>query len=173
MAYRTLLTLGCAFLAITTLSSFQSKSATAELHPTKGSKVKGKVTFTSVEEGGVRIVADIEGLSPGKHGFHVHEHGDCSAHNASSAGGHFNPDNKAHGAPNAAIRHVGDLGNIEADKNGHAHYDVVDHVIALEGTNNIIDKAVIVHEKEDDFKTQPTGNAGEKVACGVIKEDPK
>lgn len=170
MFSRTLLTFGCGIVAISALSSFQSKSAIAELHPTKDSKVHGKVTFTSVETGGVRIVADIDGLAPGKHGFHIHEHGDCSAADASSAGGHFNPDNKPHGALDATSRHVGDLGNVEADAKGHAHYELVDAVITLEGAHSIIGRAVIVHEKADDFTTQPTGNAGSKLACGVIVE---
>lgn len=141
----------------------------ATLHPTKGNNVTGTVSFAPVE-GGVMILAEVHGLTPGKHGFHIHEKGDCSAADASSAGGHFNPFNKPHGAPDDANRHVGDLGNLIADANGDAYYARVDTVIELEGANTIVGRAVIVHEKEDDFKTQPTGNAGARVACGVIQK---
>ena len=141
--------------------------ATAVLSPTKGNTVAGLVTFTKVE-GGVKIVADVTGLTPGKHGFHIHEFGDCSAPDGASAGGHFNPSHGEHGAPDAATRHAGDFGNLEADEAGKAHYERVDSVISLEGADSIIGHGVIVHEKADDLKTQPTGNAGPRVACGVI-----
>ena len=141
--------------------------AVAVLSPTKGNSVSGLVTFTKVE-GGVKIVADVTGLTPGNHGFHVHEFGDCSAADATSAGGHFNPHHMQHGAPDAARRHAGDFGNLEADASGKVHYEHVDTTISLEGADSIIGHAVIVHEKADDLKSQPTGNAGARVACGVI-----
>jgi Cu-Zn family superoxide dismutase len=141
--------------------------AVAVLAPTKDSKVSGVVTFTKVE-GGVKIVADVTGLTPGKHGFHIHEFGDCSAPDATSAGGHFNPSQMQHGAPDALMRHVGDFGNLEADESGKAHYERVDTVISLEDVYSIIGHGVIAHEKSDDLKSQPTGNAGARVACGVI-----
>lgn len=137
------------------------------LHPTKGSEVHGTVTFEAVEKG-VRVVAHVSGLKPGKHGFHIHEFGDCSSDSATSAGGHFNPTGMAHSMPSSDKRHMGDLGNIEADKDGNAHLDYVDPVISLHGDSSIIGRGVIVHEKEDDFKTQPTGAAGARLACGVI-----
>jgi Cu-Zn family superoxide dismutase len=143
------------------------KKAIAVLYPTKGNNVHGTVTFTKVE-GGVRVVANIEGLTPGEHGFHVHEFGDCSAPDATSAGGHFNPTHEQHGAPDAAHRHVGDLGNITAAANGKATYDRMDKDVALDGAHSVVGYAVIVHEKADDLKSQPTGNAGGRVACGVI-----
>ncbi len=130
-------------------------------------KITGTVTFTAADEG-VKVVADIEGLTPGKHGFHVHEFGDCSDPKAASAGGHFNPGNHQHGAPDASDRHAGDLGNIEADASGKAHVDVTDKSMKLSGDNGVIGHAVIVHEKADDLKTQPTGDAGGRLACGVI-----
>ena len=142
--------------------------AIAVLHPTTGNKVSGTVTFTE-EADGIRVQANVTGLTPGKHGFHVHEFGDCSAADGSSAGGHFNPTNQPHAGPDATARHVGDMGNIEADSSGTAKLDYVDHHISL--TNNerwVIGHAVIVHEKADDLKSQPTGNAGGRVACGVI-----
>lgn len=143
------------------------KKAVAVLQPTKGSIVNGIVTFTKVE-GGVRVVADIAGLTPGEHGFHIHDFGDCSAPDAMSAGGHFNPAGHQHGAPDSEMRHVGDLGNVTADATGKAHVDRVDKQLALEGDHSIIGRSVIVHEKADDLKSQPTGNAGARVACGAI-----
>jgi Cu-Zn family superoxide dismutase len=143
------------------------KKAIAVLQPTKGNSVRGTVTYEAVENG-VRVVADISGLTPGKHGFHIHEFGDCSADDGSSAGGHFNPGGTPHGAPATDPRHAGDMGNIEADKDGRARLDYIDHTMKLTGEDSILGHAVIVHEKEDDLKSQPTGNAGARVACGVI-----
>jgi len=139
----------------------------AVLHPTEGNEVHGIVTFTK-EEGWVRVVADIEGLTTGKHGFHIHEFGDCSSPDGKSAGGHFNPEGKQHGGPDGAERHVGDLGNIEADDSGKAHYNRVDSHVALGGANSIIGRGVIIHAKADDMTSQPTGAAGARLACGVI-----
>lgn len=143
------------------------RTATAHLHPTRGSKVEGIVTFTMVP-GGVRIIADVDHLTPGKHGFHIHEFGDCSAPDGSSAGGHFNPTGAKHGAPDALDRHVGDLGNLVADKDGHAHFEVVDKIISLNGPHTIVGRSVIVHALPDDYVSQPAGNAGGRVACGII-----
>jgi Cu-Zn family superoxide dismutase len=141
--------------------------AVAVLSSTKGNDISGVVTFTKVD-GGVKIVADVTGLTPGSHGFHIHEFGDCSAADGASAGGHFNPHHMQHGAPDAEMRHAGDFGNLEAEATGKAHYERLDTVISLEGADSIIGHAVIVHAKADDLKTQPTGNAGARVACGVI-----
>jgi superoxide dismutase, Cu-Zn family len=141
--------------------------AIAVLHPTTGSNVSGTVTFTASGDK-VKVVADITGLTPGKHGFHIHEFGDCSDPKAASAGGHFNPGHKQHGAPDASERHAGDLGNIDADASGKAHLELTDSVMKLSGSDSIIGHAVIVHEKADDLKTQPTGDAGGRLACGVI-----
>lgn len=138
------------------------------LHPTAGNKVSGTVTFTPGADG-VQVHAELTGLTPGKHGFHIHEFGDCSAADASSAGGHFNPTNQPHAAPDAAARHEGDMGNVEADSSGNAKLDYVDHQISLANdTKSAIGRAVIVHAKPDDLKTQPSGDAGGRIACGVI-----
>lgn len=149
------------------MTTTEISEASAELQPTQGNEVHGKVSFVK-EENGIKVTADIEGLKPGKHGFHIHEAGDCSAPDGSSAGGHFNPTHKNHGAPMDSVRHAGDLGNLEAGKDGKAHLEWLDTLITFEGTNSIIGRSVIVHEKADDFKTQPTGNAGGRLACGVI-----
>ena len=150
--------------------SAQAESATkaiAVLSPTKGNSVSGTVMFTKVD-GGVKIVADVAGLTPGQHGFHIHEFGDCSTPDATSAGGHFNPHHMLHGGPDATARHAGDFGNLEADASGKAHYERVDATISLDGADSIIGHGVIVHASADDLKTQPTGNAGARVACGAI-----
>jgi Cu-Zn family superoxide dismutase len=141
--------------------------ANVVLNPTEGNNVRGVVTFTQTGSS-VKVVAHIEGLTPGKHGFHVHEFGDCSSKDGTSAGGHFNPAGAQHGAPEAAVRHAGDMGNIEADQSGVAHLEYVDPVAKLSGQGAIIGHGMIVHAKADDLKTQPTGNAGGRLACGVI-----
>lgn len=141
--------------------------AIAVLNPTQNNKVTGTVTFGKVELG-VKVVADIKGLTPGAHGFHIHQFGDCSAPNADSAGGHFNPQAKKHGAPESPERHAGDFGNLIADSSGRTYLEKTDTVISLSGPNSIIGRGIIVHEASDDMTTQPTGNAGGRVACGVI-----
>ncbi len=143
-------------------------SASVVLEPTQGSQVRGTVTFTPAA-GGVRVVADISGLTPGSHGFHVHDKGDCSAPDATSAGGHFNPGGTPHGAPDAEKHHAGDLGNITAGDDGKAHLDQVFPFLSLSGADSIVGRGFIVHAGKDDMTTQPTGNAGARAACGVIK----
>lgn len=137
------------------------------LYPTEGNEVKGIVTFEKTDSG-VVVNVNIEGLTPGKHGFHIHEFGDCSAANGTSAGGHFNPDGHEHGSPMGDSRHVGDLGNITADEQGVAKLTHLDKHLKFSGKNSIIGRSIIVHADEDDLKSQPTGNAGARVACGVI-----
>ncbi|UCH65242.1 MAG: superoxide dismutase family protein [Ignavibacterium sp.] len=137
------------------------------LYPTKGSETTGTVTFTQ-KQNGILITADVKGLSPGKHGFHIHEFGDCSKLDGKSAGGHFNPTAKNHSGPESEERHVGDLGNLFAGDDGTAHYEWTDKLISFSGTNSIIGRAIIVHADEDDLTSQPTGNAGVRLACGVI-----
>jgi Cu-Zn family superoxide dismutase len=144
------------------------KKAVCIMNPTQGNHVTGTVTFTKVADG-VKVVADIQGLTPGKHGFHIHEFGDCSAPDGTSAGGHFNPDKHNHGAPMDMNRHEGDMGNIEANTSGTGHLEYVDKTLELEGDHSIIGKSMIIHANEDDLKTQPTGNAGARLACGVIE----
>lgn len=145
--------------------------ARATLSPTEGFNATGTVRFISQQDG-VAVQATLEGLDQGRHGIHIHENGDCSAADASSAGGHFTPQNDPHGAPGdpASERHRGDLGNLRADANGEAEYNRADDQITLTGENSIIGKALIVHAEPDDLSSQPSGDAGERVACGVITE---
>lgn len=148
-------------------SAQEPTKAIAVLHPTKGSNVEGTVTFTK-SENEIKIVADVTGLTPGKHGFHIHEFGDCSSPDGKAAGGHFNPTNNPHAGHDAEQRHEGDMGNLEADSAGKAHLELTDKMMMMSGEKSIIGRGVIVHEKADDLKSQPVGNAGGRLACGVI-----
>lgn len=141
--------------------------AIAVIQPTKGNTASGIVEFTK-EKDGLHVTATITGLKPGRHGFHIHEFGNCACDDGTCAGAHYNPMHKDHGKPTDADRHVGDLGNIVADETGTAKYDYVDEGSSLNGPKSIIGRTMIVHEKEDDFTTQPSGNAGARLGCGVI-----
>ena len=153
--------------------SAEDETVTAEavLSPTEGNSVTGSVRFTATEDG-VRVDGAITGLAPGSHGFHVHENGDCSAPDGTSAGGHYAPSDSPHGGPDAVAsnRHMGDLGNLEVDDTGAVKFNFTDPVLAMEGDDSIIGKAVIVHAGEDDLTSQPSGAAGPRVACGVIRQ---
>jgi Cu-Zn family superoxide dismutase len=143
--------------------------ASAEVNPLQGSNVHGTVQFIQ-DASGTRVIADITGLSPGEHGFHIHEKGDCSAPDGSSAGSHFNPSGTQHGAPGTAPHHAGDLGNLIADASGNAHLEVTSSDFSLDGPNSILNRSVIVHAKKDDLATQPSGDSGGKIGCGVIQK---
>ncbi len=143
------------------------KQAVAVVRPADGFHIQGVVRFVQLDDG-VKIVADISGLRPGKkHGFHVHQYGDKTKSDASSAGGHYNPEGTKHGRPTAKQRHAGDLGNLHANANGFAHYERVDKHLSLTGKHPILGRAVVVHAKADEF-VQPTGSAGSEAAFGVI-----
>jgi Cu-Zn family superoxide dismutase len=144
-------------------------SAVATLEPTAGNTTRGRVTFTA-KGNKVLVVVSLSGMSPGSHGFHLHEKGDCSAADGMSAGGHFNPLSKPHAAPTTMDRHAGDMPMLVADAAGNAALTTELDVITVgSGATNVIGKGVIVHKDPDDFKTQPTGNSGARVACGVIR----
>jgi len=144
--------------------------ATAQLQPTKGNKTIGEATF---EQRGdkVQVWIYVQGLKPGQeHGLHIHEVGDCSSGDGMSAKGHFNPFGKPHGDPKSGERHAGDLPALKAAKNGRAKVEaLVDTISVTPGPGSIIGRALIVHADPDDYKTQPTGNAGARLACGVIQ----
>ena len=144
-------------------------SAVADLVATTGNTAKGTVTFTQKGDK-VAVVAKVTGLAPGSHGFHVHEKGDCSAGDGTSAGGHFNPLGKPHAHPSTSDRHAGDLPMLVADAAGNAELTVeVDVITVGSGAADVVGRGLIVHKDPDDFKTQPTGNSGARVACGVIR----
>ena len=146
------------------------REAIAVINPASGSNVHGVVRF--VQDGSsLKVTADIEGLTAGaKHGFHIHEFGDCSAPDATSAGSHFDPaGTKHHGKPDDQVKHGGDLGNLEADSNGKAHYElsVSGQIFDASAPSGILGRGVVVHAKVDDFG-QPVGNAGGRIGCGVV-----
>ncbi len=144
-------------------------SATAKLEPTRGNTAAGKVTFVQWGEV-VKVSGSISGLKPGaEHGFHVHEKGDCSSGDGLSAGGHFNPGGKPHGHHGMGEHHTGDLPSLKADASGVAAIHFESRTIRVgSSANDIVGKGLIVHRDPDDFKTQPTGNAGPRLACAVI-----
>jgi Cu-Zn family superoxide dismutase len=143
-------------------------AAVAVLQATaKGPQVKGTISFTKAPDG-IKVEGEITGLTPGKHGFHVHEFGDVTSQDGTSAGGHFNPSSAPHGAPDSDKRHAGDFGNVEADQTGTAKISFVDKQISFEGPTSILGRGLVVHAKADDLKTQPSGDAGDRVAVGVI-----
>ncbi len=146
--------------------------ATAQLQPTKGSKTFGEATFEEVD-GKVHVVIFVQGLKPGQeHGLHIHEVGDCSSGDGMSTKGHFNPYGKPHAHAGTAERHAGDLPSLKAAKNGRAKVDVrLDVITVAPGPASIAGRGLIVHADPDDYKTQPTGNAGARIACGVIKAE--
>jgi Cu-Zn family superoxide dismutase len=142
----------------------------ASTQPAMG-HVMGDVTFKQ-SDGKMKIHAELTGLPPGAHGIHIHEKGDLSAADLSSAGGHYDPEmHKMHGAPNtSAMVHAGDLGNIMADSSGKATFDLTVSDLSIGGTNDILGKSVIIHAKEDDLHTQQSGNSGARIAGGVIEQ---
>jgi len=156
-----------AWLASTSASA---QTATATIAPTAGNTAKGTVTFTQKGDK-VTVAAHISGLAPGGHGFHVHEKGDCSAPDGSSAGGHFNPTGKPHGAPDAGEHHAGDMPMLQADGSGNANLTAeLTGVTIGGGATDILGKSVVVHKDVDDYKTQPAGNSGARIGCGVIQK---
>lgn len=148
-----------------------AQQAEAVLASASGSRVSGKLTLAPMGDG-VHISGEVGGLVPnGQFGFHVHEKGDCSAVDATSAGGHFNPATHAHGRAGEPVHHAGDMDNIVSDTGGVAKVNVHLRGVTLGGgaANDIAGRAVIVHADPDDYHSQPTGNAGARVACGVVK----
>ena len=147
-----------------------AQQAEVNLAPASGSLVSGKLALVPMGDG-VHITGEVGGLKPGDvRGFHIHEKGDCSAADASSAGGHFNPGAQPHGRASQGAHHAGDTDNIVADAKGVARIDAHVQGVSLGGgaANDIARRAIIVHAAADDYATQPTGNAGARVACGVI-----
>jgi Cu-Zn family superoxide dismutase len=155
-----------------------NKVAVAQVKPSQAAttqpvnnNVSGTVTFTQTAPDTVVVMVDLTGFEPNsKHGFHIHDKGDLSARDLSSAGGHFNPAGHKHGGPDSTMSHAGDLGNITANADGNVKTEITAHGIALDKSNmGIIGRSVIVHAKEDDLKTDPAGNSGARVAGGVIE----
>ena len=151
-----------------TTMSPPAATATAKLEPTKGNTANGTVTFTKKGDK-VQVSAKVAGLTPGGHGFHIHEKGDCSSGDGMSTGGHFNPRSKPHAVHTTPDRHTGDMPMLVADASGIAMLVIELDVMAIgSGESDIVGRGLIVHKDPDDFATQPTGNSGARVACGVI-----
>ncbi len=161
---------GCSGMSGTSgMSGSAGPRAAAQLHSTTGNTATGTVNFA--QRGNmVRVSGSVRGLKPNaEHGFHVHEKGDCSSGNGESAGGHFNPDGKPHGMPGGMAHHAGDFPMLKADASGAASFDFEAAAITVgTGMADVVGKGLIVHAQPDDYKTQPTGNAGARLACGVI-----
>lgn len=145
-------------------------SAFAVLEPVGSGNARGDASFIDTEDG-LEVVVTMTGLEPGQHGIHVHEMGDCTGPAAEVGGEHFNPDGSQHGAPadDPSSRHAGDFGNISADENGEAQLNLTVDDLTVEGTRGVVGRAIIVHMSEDDFSSQPAGESGDAVSCGVIE----
>jgi Cu-Zn family superoxide dismutase len=148
-----------------------ARLAVATLQPTAGNLTSGMVVFIQgdADDEQIRVIGKIANISPGPHGFHIHEVGNCTTPDASSAGAHYNPTGAQHADRISTVRHIGDLGNLVAAEDRTAEFDFYDEQIELQGPNSVIEKAFIVHAMEDDLTTQPAGNSGDRITCGIIK----
>ena len=171
-----MLLLLAAAAGLVTVSAAGARAAAAPASPlAANAQIKGAEpglsgTVQFIQNGAkVHVLADITGATPGQHGFHIHEKGVCTAPDFKSAGGHFNPSTSPHACMPTMPRHAGDFGNVTVGADGHARLDATVDTITLSGPNSIIGKAVIFHKGTDDCTTQPTGNAGDRSACGVIE----
>ena len=151
----------------------KDRISTLAVNPLITGDIFATVNLFTKEKDGIKIELEVQNVSPGLHGIHIHEMGDCSADDASSAGGHFNPAHLSHGGPNPKAHHMGDLGNIKIDANGRGTLIVT---IPKENFNSdfldwsiIVGKSIILHADPDDLRTNPSGNSGARIACGVIK----
>ena len=163
-----LLLLSAATIACSIALPASAQSAVARLEATKGNATAGTVTFTQKGDK-VLVEAKVSGLTPGGHGFHIHEKGDCSSGDGMSAAGHFNPTAKPHGNPGVPDHHSGDMTMLVADASGNASLSAELGAMSIgSGAADIVGRAVIVHKDADDYTTQPTGHSGARVACGVI-----
>lgn len=163
------ITLTAAVCALVACATPPEPRAVAQLAPTTGNAVSGNVTFAR-QGSTVLVSGEVRGLAPNReHGFHIHDKGDCSSGDGMSTGGHFNPTATAHGAHDHSQHHAGDLASLKADGNGVARFSYTSNSITVgEGATDVTGRGLIVHRDPDDFKTQPTGNSGPRLACAVI-----
>lgn len=173
-----LVTFTFTLIALSTLMACMSSrqpsaKAVATLEGRSGSTAQGVVTFFEWPDGSVDIEISLSNVPPGVHGFHIHQNGDCSAADGSSAGGHFSPHGMPHGAPMDGQKHAGDLGNVTANRNGRVSTTVRSHALTVhQGMNSVVNRAVVLHADPDDLSSQPSGNAGARIACGVVSRLP-
>jgi Cu-Zn family superoxide dismutase len=168
-----LLKVSLPIISLNILSSCQTfqemPTATAIIQAKSGSSIQGSLNFTQTNHL-VTVSGTFSGLKPNSaQGIHIHEKGDCSAADATSAGGHYNPSNLPHGSSSESNHHAGDMPNIMSDENGNASYKVTLKDFTLSGEQSIIGRSVIVHRDPDDYKTQPSGNSGPRIGCGIIR----
>ena len=160
--------IGSIVLVVGCASSRKGPMAGATLTSISGSQARGSVHFQELADGSVDVEVKLTGVPPGVHGFHVHDKGDC-ADNGNAAGGHYNPMNMPHAGPDANSRHAGDFGNVTADEKGEVNTRFNTRSITVRaGSTSVVGHAVILHANPDDLTTQPTGNAGARIACGVV-----
>jgi Cu-Zn family superoxide dismutase len=164
-----LVLLAVSILVLASCASMSSRpTAMATLAPTSGSTVGGTVHLTEMKDGSVQVTADLTGVPAGVHGFHIHDKGDCGD-NGNAAGGHYNPAGTPHGAPTADPHHAGDFGNVTAGADGRVHTQFTTRSVTVSaGPSSAVGHAVILHGNPDDLTTQPSGNAGPRIACGVL-----
>ena len=144
-------------------------SAAAVFEPRPGAEIAGTAKFIETEEG-VLVAAVLSGLPPGKHGIHLHEKGECVGPDFASAGEHFNPTNQPHACPPDTKRHAGDLGNIEVDADGTGRFELKTDLLTVDpGATSVVGRAVIIHDMADDCVSQPSGGAGVRLGCAVVK----
>lgn len=161
--------LAVSVLLLAACATTMRPTATATLAPTSGNTAAGTVRFVQLADGAVEVSVNLTGVPPGVHGFHVHDKGDCGD-NGNAAGGHFNPTASPHGAPAADPHHAGDFGNVTADSNGVVDTRFTTRSVTVEaGASSAVGHALILHANPDDLTTQPTGNAGGRIACGVVE----
>lgn len=156
-----------AFLPLASAHAAPARRAVVTLRPLGDHKASGALVIDASGDA-LKISGKVDGLTPGQHGFHVHEFGDCSSPDGKSAGDHFNPSGAPHAGPKADIRHAGDLGNLSAGEDGVAAVEITDTKLALDGDRSIVGRSILVHEKADDLKTQPSGDSGARISCGVV-----
>jgi|SRR6185295_1857125 len=166
---KTLVLLAVSILLLASCASMSSgPTAMATLSSTSGSTAAGTVKLVQMKDGSVEVTADLTGVPEGVHGFHIHDKGDCGD-NGNAAGGHYNPGGTPHGAPTVDPHHAGDFGNVTADAQGRVHTQFTTRSVTVAaGASSAVGHAVILHGNPDDLTTQPSGNAGPRIACGVV-----
>lgn len=166
---RNLLWIAVLGIGLTACATMQGPTAVANMSAISGSSATGTVKFTELSDGSVRVDVALTNVPPGVHGFHIHEKGDCGD-NGNAAGGHFNPRGNPHGSPSDTAHHAGDFGNVSADSTGVVNTSFTTRAISISpGTASAVGRAVVLHGSPDDLTSQPSGNAGPRISCGIVQ----